>query len=252
MGVFVEALEALMNGDNPEADGEVTTGGVDSLPSIEGLRFFFVAIKHSESEPLWESLKKYTTEDARILMAWERANGVHEDTSGEHFHIAIDMDDKQYDSFKKTIILKRYNLRGRVKDGKGKQYGCVNPAKIRSEWKLMCYTVKDKQFRSQNIDIKILQRMVDQSYPKLDSKSDEELLMIHLQNEQPELGAEWCAKVGEVCPELIEKEIISYYIDNDRAIGKSQLKTLTSRYMMKHMKNRINHKNEIYQYIKFQ
>ena len=216
------------------------------------MRFFFMAVKHCESNTLWESLKKYTTEDARILMAMETAKGVHEDTSGEHFHIAIDMDDKQYDSFKKTVILKKYNLNGRAKDGKGKQYGCVNPAKIRNEWKMMCYTVKDKNFQTQNIDLDILQTMVDESYPKIDSKSDEELLMIHLQNVQPELGAEWCAKVGEVCPELVEKEIISYYIDNDRAIGKSQLKTLTSRYMMKYMKNRTNHKKEIYQYIKFQ
>ena len=216
------------------------------------MRFFFMAIKHCETDNLWESLKKYTNTNARILMASETANGVHEDTSGQHFHIAIDMDDKQYDSFKKTVILKKYNLNGRAKDGKGKQYGCVNPAKIRDQWKLLCYTVKDKNVKTQNIELDILQNMVDQSYPKLDSKSDEELLMIHLQNERPELGAEWCAKVGEISPECIEKEIISYYIDNDRAIGKSQLKTLTSRYMMKYMANRTSHKNEIYQYIKFQ
>ena len=239
-------------GDNPEADGEATTLGADSLHSIEGLRFFFLAIKHSHKEDLWESLKKYTTKEARILMAWETAKGVHEDTSGQHFHIAIDMDDKQYDSFKKTVILKKYNLHGRVKDGKGKQYGCVHPSKIRSSWKLLCYTVKDQQFYVQNIKVDILKQMIEQSYPKEDSKSDEEFLMLHLQHERPELGAEWCAKVGEISPECIEKEIISYYIDNDRAIGKSQLKTLTSRYMMKYMVHRTSHKNEIYQYIKFQ
>ena len=106
--------------------------------------FFMVALAHSEIEDFKNNLLQYIDVSGRYLIGMETAPDSHSATGGQHLHIAADMDAKQYDSFRKTILVKKYKLQGQAKDGHARQYGIVR--KVRDEMKMMSYSCKDKTF----------------------------------------------------------------------------------------------------------
>lgn len=145
------------------------------------MKFFFMALALSNGDSLFEDLKKYCDQDGRVVLAGETAKGSHPETNGEHFHIAIDMNDNSYKAFYKTIIQTKYGLKGRAtKNGTGRQYGLIKPDKVRDETKFLSYTVKSKNLRTQNISPEELKKYIDESFIKEDKKSKIDLLMDYL------------------------------------------------------------------------
>lgn len=210
------------------------------------MKFFFLAIPHSERDSLWEYLQNYCHPDARIVMSWETTKWSHKETNGEHFHIAIDMSDNQYQAFKKTIILKQYKLCGRAKDGVGRQYGLIDEKKVRDETKFLTYTVKSNNYASRNMDIQELQDMYSQSYIKDDEKQLDNLVMEYIDN-----NIICPTEKGNINTEKIEILILLFYMDMGKHISKSRLKTLLIKYCMCHLENRQKYMIEILGIIKY-
>lgn len=211
------------------------------------MKFFMMALAHTEKDTIWSALQDYVDSSAQIIMAWEVAKGVHKATNGEHFHIAIDMDDKSYEAFKKTIIIKKYNLKGRAQDGTARQYGVIKAEKIRDETKFLSYTIKDNNYYSKNIDLEKLQKLYESSYQKEERKTKHQLLMEYLLDKQPEYPL---TDEKYLDPFKIEFAIMEYYIGHlGERISKSQLKMLTVEYMMVHMPIRLWHMDYIHLYI---
>lgn len=141
--------------------------------------FFMVAQPHSLLETLINDLEKYLEACPQYIISSETSKDSHLDISGQHFHIATRMTEKQYDSFRKTILVKKYSLRGQAKNGLPRQYGKV--LKVRDETKFLQYTLKDKNYISKNINLKQIQEWIDASYPRQDKFDFMKELTIHLQ-----------------------------------------------------------------------
>lgn len=212
------------------------------------MKFFFLAIKHTEKDSLIEHLGNYCSSEARVLLAWETSNSSHKQTNGEHFHIAIDMTDHQYQAFKKTIILKTYNLSGRAKGGVGRQYGLIAEDKIRSETKFLTYTIKSNNYYSRNMDIELLKELYSQSYIKEDDNNFDNQVMDFIENKHAEM--EYITYNHRIDVEKIELAIVEFYVDKGKHLCKSRLKTLLLKYLMTRLPCRKNNLAEILGIIK--
>jgi len=208
------------------------------------MKFLYLAIAHSRKDELWEYLQNYCHPEARLILAWETSVKSHHETNGEHFHIAADMSDNTYEAFKKTIILKQYNLRGQARDGIGRQYGLISEKKVRDETKFLTYTIKNNNYFSKNIDIKTLQELYKESFIKEDKQTEEQQIMEWLVNNDMANHSEY------IKTEYIEELIVMYYMKNQRRICKTRLKSLAIEYLMNHLGNRENKIKDILYYIK--
>lgn len=141
---------------------------------------FFLAIGHIEVDTLWTYLCNYTPDPKLLILAAEISHVSHADTSGQHFHVVADWEDKTWETFKKTILIKKYNLRGQAKDGLPRQYGRVT--KIKDKDKMIAYTIKGGQFRYKNVDDKYIEQCLEMSFEKEEDKKEayQETLMVHL------------------------------------------------------------------------
>lgn len=213
---------------------------------------FFVALEHSYKDDFVKDIESYLDDDAKYILAMEVAKDKHVETKGEHFHFVGDMTDNQYDKFRKTILVKKYERQGVARNGVGRQYGKIG--KIRDETKLMQYTCKDNNIIYRKIDLKTIQDLIQKSYHREDRKFPLKALMEHLRaNSHAHYqdmtdDPDWDDHKVEYVQ--IEFDIIQFYLDNstcEKTLTKSQIKSITTKYLMYYTPY-IN-KYDIYNYI---
>lgn len=213
---------------------------------------FFVALEHSYKDDFVKDIESYLDDDARYIISMETAKDKHVETKGEHFHFVGDMEDKQYDSFRKTILVKKYQRQGVARNGVGRQYGKIG--KIRDETKLMQYTCKDNNIIYKKIDLKTIQELIQKSYHKEERQFPLKELMEYLKTNSNkyyvnDVDNGWIHD-SHVEYYKIEFDIIQFYMDNstcEKTLTKSQIKSITTKYLMYYTPFRnINH---IYSYI---
>jgi len=214
---------------------------------------FFVALEHSHKDDFVMDVEKYLEDDARYIISMETVKDKHAETKGEHFHFIGDMSDKQYDTFRKTIIVKKYNRQGIARNGIGRQYGKIG--RIRDETKLMTYTCKDNNLIYKNIDLKTIQKYIQESYKKEDREFPFKQLMEHLKSMsrcfyECKYDNDKLQQVNAIRYDRIEFAIIQFYLDNstsEKTITKSQIKSITIKFLMYYTHN-LNIQ-DIYNYI---
>lgn len=196
------------------------------------------AIRFEHLQTIQKTLETYIDASAGYVIACETASRTHQDTSGQHMHFAVEMEDKQYDAFRKTVLVKQYNLRGQAKNGQPRQYGRIKD--IRSETKFLAYTVKDKNIVYKNISLDVIQKALDDSYKKEDKKDFQTTLMEYLlqpcnQNQIVKIFSE--NQGFRVDIHKLEILILKYHIDNvDKPLCLSRLRYYTNLYLQKHNK----------------
>lgn len=230
------------------------------------MKFFFMALPLSRMHELFDDLKKYVDSNGRVVLAGETSKDAHQETNGEHFHIAIDMNDNQYKAFYKTIIQTKYGLKGRATaGGTGRQYGLVKPDKVRDETKFLQYTVKNKNILYENIDLKTIQELITSSYIKEERKSKIDTLMEYLQARENDIYIEPTCRVNPNHPDsqpsidITQLEFIIFEWHKDVWASKkqevpspSQLKSLAIRFLMYHSLTDYSLRNQqIFKYLKF-
>lgn len=203
-----------------------------------------VALNHDISSELIKSFEEYIDVSARYLVGMETAKDAHAQTKGQHFHFIADMSEKQYDKFRKTILVNKYKLQGVAKMGMPRQYGKIK--KIRDETKLFQYTCKDENIIYKNIDLKTIQEYIAKSYHREERKMPIEELMADL---KANVGM-FYNEDGSIRFSMIECAIIQFYCDNsekEKVLTKSSVKSLTIRFLMYYTPKRNIH--EIHKYI---
>lgn len=208
---------------------------------------FIVAAHHDCSMTLISDLKTYIDPSAQLLVAFETVKDKHKKTNGEHYHFCVNpMTDKQYDNFRKTILVNKMLLSGQARNGVPRQYGRIKS--IRDETKLLQYTCKDKNIYSENIDLKTLQEYIEKSYPKKDSPKDfVSALMTYLDSKNSSF---YLPGIDDPQYSCIELAILQYYITENigKPVSKTTLRSLTTRYLMYHSGNLVSTKM-VYEYI---
>lgn len=215
---------------------------------------FFVALEHSNKDQFVSDVESYLDDDAKYIIAMEVAKDKHIETKGEHFHFVGDMTDKQYDSFRKSILVKKYQRQGVARNGVGRQYGKIG--KIRDETKLMAYTVKDNNIIYRKIDLKTIQELIQKSYHKEERQFPLKELMEHLKSQSVYFyetmydDRDHIHKLNACRYDKIEFAIIQFYLDNstcEKILTKSQIKSLTTKFLMYYTHNQ--NIQDIYNYI---
>lgn len=125
-----------------------------------------------------KDLEIYLDLSAAYIVAKETVKDKHQETNGEHFHVAAEMSDKQYDSYRNTILKKKYQLRGKACNGLPRQYGVVK--NVRDETKFLGYTVKHKNIEYRNISLDEIKQHISNSYVKEEKRTYQEDLMAYL------------------------------------------------------------------------
>lgn len=211
--------------------------------------FFMCALPHSELDNLTAKLEQYIDPSASYIIAMETANGdAHSETSGEHFHFAVEMTAQQYERFRHTVFNNQYKLRGRATTGKPRQYGKVK--NVKDETKFLQYTVKSKNIIYKNIDLKTIQDILMKSYVKPDKLDFTNKLMSHLLLIRPEYNEEY-SNTHHIYTDTIELAIVQFAMQHDKLLTKSFLKHQTLVYLQQFMKDRFQHTQQIYAYIKY-
>lgn len=203
-------------------------------------KFFFAAIKHEFRDQVINSLDKYIQDDTSYLISMETAiDGKHVETNGEHFHFAISNFEHKYDSYRKTILVRQFGLRGQVKDGKPRQYGAVSAVKLRDETKLLTYMCKDYDL-SNNINIihknilkEDLDKFISNSYKKQEKEELDNKVINYVdtnlgENEVIVKDRYDCRYIDDDTPfpdkMPISKCILEYFIlKSNKVISKSKL-----------------------------
>lgn len=209
--------------------------------------FFFCALAHSEIDNFINFLTKYIDVSGRYLIGMETSKDTHPQTQGQHLHVCADLSQKQYDSFRKTILVKHYGLQGQARDGNPRQYGVVK--KVRDETKMLQYSVKDQNIRYLGITPEEIKSLIENSYKKTPIKDHLEIMMKQIQEKNPIKMSENNKIEADITQ--IEIMILTYYMDNDlkKVLNKASLKSLTTRYLMYYAKKQ--YKEQIYYYIMF-
>lgn len=230
------------------------------------MKFFFMALPLSRMHELFEDLQKYLEPNGRVVLAGETSTTSHQETNGEHFHVAIDMNDNQYKAFYKTIIQTKYGLKGRaVSGGTGRQYGLVKPDKVRDETKFLQYTVKNKNILYKNINLQTIQDLIKSSFIKEERKSKIDTLMDYLQGREHDIYNEPVNRVNETHPDsqpsidIVQLEFIifEWHMDvwatkKQEVPSPSQLKSLALRFLMYHSLTNYSLRNQqIFKYLKY-
>lgn len=192
-------------------------------------------------------LEKYIVWDARYIIAKEVAKGAHKETNGEHIHVAVDMTKKEYDAFRNTVLVKKYNLRGKAEKDLPRQYGIVK--NVRNEMKMLSYTVKSKNIIYRNIDLETIQDYIEKSFEKTDNKKDfQQDLMYYLRGlsssyivdtprTQNKLvnGVMTTTNVQEINFKGIQSDILRYWVLNaSKPLSRCQLQFYTNLYLQFH------------------
>lgn len=87
---------------------------------------FFAAVTHTKENETFmvESLKSYDI--GEYLVVKETSENSHKLTNGEHYHFLVQMKNEDYIRYRKRVFLDHFKLRGKAKNGLGRQYGKVN------------------------------------------------------------------------------------------------------------------------------
>lgn len=189
-------------------------------------KFFMVALEHSKSLEFESFLKKYIMADAEYIIAKETCQDAHKETNGQHFHVAVEIDDKSYDNFRKTVLVNYYKLRGRATKNLPRQYGIVR--EVRDETKFLSYTCKDKDIMTNITDKTRLNKYIDDSYKKEEKKVFETQLYEYLDNILPPFNP----KEQYTSTYTLELKILQYYRENTEKLpALSTLKHLAIKYI---------------------
>lgn len=220
-----EIIDELSGYEEPEYDKKYDEGdeaneetkGTDTKPVKQGEAkwcAFMGHIAHSEFEYLDNEMAKL---NAPYVMSAE--------TSGyEHFHFLAKITVRQYHNFSKKVFKDKYQLHGRWwknKAGKNqpRQYGKVNK-EIRDLSKMMSYTLKDKNFRT-NMEISEIEKILKKKIDEVENTKDGEIKdkMIDFVNEHIKTHlANYVQKRHE---KYIRVAIIKFMIDMKQNIIKS-------------------------------
>jgi len=195
------------------------------------MRAFMVAIAHDQSANFVNYLEKYIDPMTPYVIGLETAKDSHQDTSGQHFHVCCNMTDKQYDSFRNTILVKHYQLRGQAKDGKPRQYGSVR--NVRDKTKMLQYTVKDKNIIYKNFSLEKIQELIESSYHRPDKRDLHKETTIYLMENDRYLFPEVCDLTHEpIMYNAIEKMLTTYIVKyTDKIPTKSLIQSLARSFL---------------------
>lgn len=210
---------------------------------VHDYQFFMGAIPHDQIDKVQEYLVKYIDASASYIIAMETAPNSHKETKGQHMHFAVQMDDKQYDLFRRACFTNYYKLRGKAIKDLPRQYGKIKH--IRDETKFLSYTVKDKNIVYRNIDLETINQYIERSHPKQDFRDKRTQCMDYLKT----LSFEPIAGLTEMIQtDQIEQEILKWHMDKDEHICKTTIKSLTRHYLQIHYRHRIRDFKQIYAY----
>jgi len=90
-----------------------------------------------------------------------------ETTPYDHFHFIVYMSNDDYHKFSKRVFKDKYKLKGRASKGNPRQYGKCKD--IRDPTKMMAYTVKDGNFRT-DMSKQQIEALVKLSFEKAETK----------------------------------------------------------------------------------
>lgn len=223
------------------------------------MKFFMAAASHSYD--FHTDLEAYIDASAAYIVAKETVKDKHKESQGQHFHVAVEMTDKQYDSYRNTILKKKYGLRGKATADKPRQYGVVK--NVRDETKFLQYTVKNQNIIYRNIDLKTIQDYISKSYVKEEKKQFQEELMdllssydsshfFHLRTQNlvynqglPDVEPEEIIDVGK-----IQTEILSFNMMNSLTpLSRNKLQYYTNLFLQYHFHPRYDFLYQIVQII---
>jgi len=213
--------------------------------------FFMAAIKHSEKDNLINYIEKYMDIDGGYLIALETSQTSHIDTSGEHFHFAVDMNKENYDKFRKTVLVNHYKLRGQAKNGQARQYGVIK--NVRDETKFLTYMCKEKNLNNiyyKKKDLKIIEEYILNSYTKPDKKLYETILMEYLLDNKAQFSRDNAYDntsnykyidnqyIPDININMLEELVLKHYINNQEGIQKilciSRLRYYVTMYLQRY------------------
>jgi len=210
-------------------------------------QFLYAAIPHDVSNQLIEYLETYITEESSYIVALEKCQ-THKHTNGEHYHFALQIEEKKLQAFIKKVIKGIYKCTG--KNGTGPYYGVQDIKKIRDTTKFLAYTCKDQNLIYKNITPETIAEYIEKSYKKKEDIIEE--LMKHLSASKAQYIA--CSSPLKVCPTYqlqisnIEIEVLKFHMEKGKRICKSQIKNLVLTYLQLHMEDRWKHLDQIYCY----
>jgi len=191
------------------------------------MRAFMAAIAHDQSANFVNYLEKYIDPMSPYVIGLETAKDSHQDTSGQHFHICCNMTDKQYDSFRNTILVNHYKLRGQARDGRPRQYGSVR--NVRDKTKMLQYTVKDQNIIYKNFSLEHIQELIDSSYHRPSKRDIRKEILKYLHDRHH------ISQHDELCPwqyTQIERSILVYLVKNtDKIPCKHTMKSLATQFI---------------------
>jgi len=191
------------------------------------MKAFMCALSHDQSANLVNYLEKYIDPMSPYIIGLETAKDTHQDTSGQHYHVCCNMTDKQYDSFRNTILVKHYNLRGQAKEGKPRQYGSVR--NVRDKTKMLQYTVKDKNIIYKNFTLEHIQELIESSYHRPDKRDLRKEILQYLGENYSYIHE---FEESHFQFTRIEKTILNYIVNNtDKVPCRHILKSLTAQYL---------------------
>lgn len=171
---------------------------------------FFLAYPHDQLNDVISDLETYLCEPYKYVVALEVSKKSHQETNGQHYHVLVEMDEKKYDAYRKTILTNKYKLCGQAKHGKGRQYGKVK--EINNLRMLESYLVKDGNFQYKGYTEQEIKEMVAKSFKKDEKKNDLDGCIEYLQSRQDIIEK---LELQPPPVELIYSTILDYYLDNN-------------------------------------
>lgn len=201
--------------------------------------FLYAAIPHDVSGQLIEYLEEYITEGSSYIVALEKCQ-THKQTNGEHYHFALEIEEKKLQAFIKKVIKGIYKCTG--KNGKGPFYGVQDIKKIRDTTKFLAYTCKDQNLIYKNIKPETIADYISQSFKKKEDIIEE--LMTYLSSQK----VEYVGTKDQITISNIELEVLKFHMLKGKRICKSQIKNLVLTYLQLNMEDRWKHLETIYFY----
>ncbi len=220
---------------------------------------FMVALSHQEVPVFEQHLRDYIDPSASYIIGMEIAKDAHQDTSGHHLHICVDMDELKYDRFRKSILVNKYRLAGQAKLGRPRQYGRIR--KLRDVTKILCYTVKDTNIVYRGYTLEAIQELIDKSYPRPERTDIPTEILKELEDPKKYCISDWEDDEGYLLRSPIynfsvrnlEEKIIQIYIRRkyDRLLTKSLVRHIALKYMVhhRHLKSDLIDYDDIINYI---
>jgi hypothetical protein len=185
----------------------------------------------------------------KLIIVRETSTKSHQDISGQHFHVLLTWEDKTYDTYRKTILIKKYQLRGRSSDGLPRQYGRVTH--IRDPLRMAAYTLKGEDVvKCIGYTPEEIAKFNEISFIKEDKKTFIEELMAHLLDQR----SNFIDPNGEILIKIIKLQtiILKYHIDKqDKPLSRPKLEYYTNHYIqcIEPLRNRPDFLEEILIYI---